>query len=113
MARKNDPIFNEVISNCERQRVKKLMGFRQDWNKKIITQFYAILHFGHIGHERAMTWMTNAQRYSITFHSHRFLRCFGILAGDKDLIKPMMKGSLTRMPCTLCTREVAVHIMGR
>jgi hypothetical protein len=27
MARKNDPIFNEVISNCERQRVKKLMGF--------------------------------------------------------------------------------------
>jgi hypothetical protein len=32
MARKNDPIFNEVISNCERQRVKMLMGFRQDWN---------------------------------------------------------------------------------
>jgi hypothetical protein len=36
MARKNDPIFNEGISNCERQRVKMLMGFRQDWNKEII-----------------------------------------------------------------------------
>jgi hypothetical protein len=65
MARRNDPIL--VISNCERQRVKKLMGFQQDWNKEIIAQFYAIVHFGHIGTERAMTWMTNGQRYSITF----------------------------------------------
>jgi hypothetical protein len=36
MSRKNDPIFNEVISNCERQRAKVLMGFRQDCNKEII-----------------------------------------------------------------------------
>jgi hypothetical protein len=85
MARKNVPIFNAVISNCERQRVNELMGFRQDWNKEIIAQFYTIVHFGHIGDERAMTWMTNAQRYSITFH--RFLRCFGIMVGDKDLRK--------------------------
>lgn len=27
---KNDPIFNEVISTCEQQRVKFLMGFRYD-----------------------------------------------------------------------------------
>jgi hypothetical protein len=66
MARKNDPIFNEVISNCERQRVEMLMGFRQDWNKEIIAQFYATVHFEHIGTERAMIWMTNGQRYSIT-----------------------------------------------
>jgi hypothetical protein len=83
MARKNDPIFNEVISYCERQRVKELMGFQQDWNKEIIAQFYATVHFGHIGTKRAMIWMTNAQRYSITFP--RFLRCFGIMAGDQDL----------------------------
>jgi hypothetical protein len=31
MARKSDPIFDEVISICERQRVKTLMGFRQDF----------------------------------------------------------------------------------
>jgi hypothetical protein len=29
--------------------------------------------------------MTNGQKYSITFH--RFLRYFGIMAGDKDLRK--------------------------
>jgi hypothetical protein len=27
MARKSDPIFDDVINNCERQRVKALMGF--------------------------------------------------------------------------------------
>jgi hypothetical protein len=30
MARKNDPIFQEVISKYDRQRVKDIMGFRQD-----------------------------------------------------------------------------------
>jgi hypothetical protein len=94
MARKNDPIFNEVISNCERQRVKMLMGFRRDWNKEITAQFYATMHFGHIGIERAMIWMTNGQRYSITFP--RFLRCFGIMAGDKDLRQLHDEGELNK-----------------
>jgi hypothetical protein len=94
MARKNDPIFNEVISNCERQRVKILMGFRQDWNKEIIARFYATVHFGYIGTERAMTWMTNGQKYSITFH--RFLRFFGIMVGDKDLRKLHDEGELDK-----------------
>jgi hypothetical protein len=94
MARKNDPIFNEVISNYERKRVKMLMGFQQDWNKEIIAQFYATVHFGYIGTERAMTCMTNGQKYSITFH--RFLRCFGIMAGDKDLKKLHDEGELDK-----------------
>jgi hypothetical protein len=55
MARKSDPIFDEVMSNRERQRVKTLMGFRQDWNKEIIAQFYASVHFGYIETERAIT----------------------------------------------------------
>jgi hypothetical protein len=55
MAIKSDPIFDEVISNRERQRVKTLMGFRQDWNKEIIAQFHATVHFGYIDTERAMT----------------------------------------------------------
>jgi hypothetical protein len=94
MARKNDPIFNEVISNYERQRVKMLMGFRQDWNKEIIAQFYATVHFGHIGTERDMIWLTNGQRYSITFP--RFFRCFGIMARDKDLRQLHDEGELDK-----------------
>jgi hypothetical protein len=94
MASKNDPIFNEVLSNYERKRVKELMGFRQDWNKEIIAQFYATVHLGYIGTERAMTWMTNAQRYSTTFP--RFLRCFGIMSGDKELRKLHDEGELDK-----------------
>jgi hypothetical protein len=94
MAKKNDPIFNEVIRNCERQRVKVLMGFQQDWDKEIIAQFYINVHFGHIGTERVMIWMTNGQRYSITFP--RFLRCFGIMVGDRELRQLHDEGELDK-----------------
>jgi hypothetical protein len=52
------------------------------------------VHFGYIETERAMTWMTNGQKYSITFH--RFLRCFGIMARDKDLRKLHDEGELDK-----------------
>jgi hypothetical protein len=70
------------------------MGFRQDWNKEIIAQFFATVHFGHIEANRATTWMTNGQKYSITFH--RFLRCFGIMAGDGELRKLHDEGELEK-----------------
>jgi hypothetical protein len=54
MESKNDPIFTELSTVCGRQRVKELMGFRQDWNKEIIVQFYATVHFGHIEGEREL-----------------------------------------------------------
>jgi hypothetical protein len=94
MARKGDPIFDEVIRNCEMQRVKTLMGFQQDWNKEIIAQFFATMHFGYIETDRAMTWMTNGQKYSITFH--KFLRCFGIMTGDGELRKLHDEGELEK-----------------
>jgi hypothetical protein len=52
MESKNDPIFTELSSVCGHQRVKELMGFRQDWNREIIAQFYSIVHFGHVEEER-------------------------------------------------------------
>jgi hypothetical protein len=55
MDSKNDPIFTELITVCGHQRVKELMGFKQDWNMEIIAQFYATVHFDHIEGERAMT----------------------------------------------------------
>jgi hypothetical protein len=67
MESKGDPIFTELSTVCGRQRVKELMGFRQDWNKEIITQFYATGHFGYIESERSMTWMTIGNRHSIRF----------------------------------------------
>ena len=58
MERENDPMFNEIINACANKRIKKLMGFRNDWNKEIVAQFYATVYFGYIDGERAMFWMT-------------------------------------------------------
>jgi hypothetical protein len=65
--------------------VKELMGFRQDWNREIIAQFYATVHFGHIESERAMTWMTNGNKYAI--HFSQFLTLFALGANNKDYPK--------------------------
>lgn len=43
-AEKNYPIFNEVIAVCERQKIKKIMSYKHDWNDEIIAQFYATLY---------------------------------------------------------------------
>jgi hypothetical protein len=67
MESKNDPIFTKLRTVCGHQRVKELMDFRQDWNREIIAQFYATLHFGYIEGERAMTWMTNGNKHAIHF----------------------------------------------
>jgi hypothetical protein len=85
MESKNDPIFTELSTVCGPQRVKELMGFRQDWNREIIAQFYATVHFGYIESERAMTWMTNGNKNVIRFS--QFLTLFALGADDKDYPK--------------------------
>ena len=61
------PMLNEIISACDHKRIKKLMGFRNDWNKEIVAQFYATVYFGYIDGERAMFWMTEGTLYRITY----------------------------------------------
>jgi hypothetical protein len=36
MESKNDSIFTELSTVCGHQRVKELIGFKQDWRRKII-----------------------------------------------------------------------------
>jgi hypothetical protein len=85
MESNSDFIFTELSTVCGRQRVKELMGFTQDWNKEIIAQFYAIVHFGRIESKRGMTWMTNGNKYVIRFS--QFLTLFALGASDKDYPK--------------------------
>ena len=67
MIRKNNAIFNEVIGACAEKRIRHLMGFRHGWNREIIAQFYATVFFRHHEGETAMLWMTEEERYQITF----------------------------------------------
>ena len=36
MEKANDPLFQEIMSECESQNIKALMGFQKDWNKEVI-----------------------------------------------------------------------------
>ncbi|XP_012702258.1 uncharacterized protein LOC105914561 [Setaria italica] len=43
------------------------MGFKRNWNKEIIAQFFATGYFGHVANERAMFWMTEGDTHHITY----------------------------------------------
>jgi hypothetical protein len=83
--KENDPIFDDIIRTCDKQRVKSLMGLRYHWNKEITAQCFATIHFGHLDNERAMFSMTNGRRLHITFPN--FLALFDIMEGDKNFPK--------------------------
>jgi hypothetical protein len=85
---------------CGHQRVKELMGFRQDWNRKIIAQFYATAHFGYIEEERAMTWMTNGNKHAIRFS--QFLTLFGLGLMIRIIPSCIMVVCLSQRLCTSC-----------
>jgi hypothetical protein len=96
MESKNDPIFTV----CGHQRVKKLMGFRQDWNREIIAQLYATIHFGYIDTERAMTWMTNGNKHAICFS--QFMTPFGLGLTIRIILSCIIVICLSQRLCTSC-----------
>ncbi|RLN03651.1 hypothetical protein C2845_PM13G17720 [Panicum miliaceum] len=86
MARKNDPIFDQVIAACAEKRIKHLMGFKHSWNREKIAQFYATVYFGYYQNERAMFWMMEEERYNITFPAFVSQFCLG----DDDIDFPKL-----------------------
>jgi hypothetical protein len=100
MESKNDPIFTKLSTVCGHQRVKELMGFRQDWNREIFAQFYATVHFGHIKIERAMTYMTNGNKHAIRFS--QFLTLFGMGLMIRTIQSSIIVVCLSERLCTSC-----------
>ena len=62
------------------------MGFRNDWNKEIVAQFYATVYFGYIDGERALFWMTEGTLYRIAYP--QFASVFGF--GQNDANRPKL-----------------------
>ena len=58
------------------------MGFQKDWNKELIAQFYATVHFGYLKNERAIFWMIEGNYYRATFV--QFIRVLGLDRHDAN-----------------------------
>ena len=86
MEKTNDPLFQQIIDACESKHVNDLMGFQKDWNKELIAQFYATVHFGYLKDDRAMFWMTEGNYYRVTFA--QFIRVLGLDRHDAN--RPMI-----------------------
>jgi hypothetical protein len=54
MEEQDDPIFNQIVATCTNLHMKEIMGFKFDWNKEAITQFFATLYVEADGNARKM-----------------------------------------------------------
>ena len=72
MANLGHEICDEVAQMCENRHIKDIMGFQHDWNKEVISQFYATVYFGHDpenGNKRTIYWMTEGHHYQCSYTS--------------------------------------------
>ncbi|KAK3136487.1 hypothetical protein QOZ80_5BG0436290 [Eleusine coracana subsp. coracana] len=74
--RKGTKEFLEVIEACKHHGVYDLMALQYPWNKEVITQFFSTVFFTTHGSNPNMSWMTNAERYSVTYK--RFAAILGL-----------------------------------
>jgi hypothetical protein len=77
MEEQQDPIYNQVIAECESHHLKNLMGIHYDWNIEVIAQFYATLFIEEIGGVRKMHWMTKREWYNIGYDDFASRYSFG------------------------------------
>ena len=40
-----DPRIEEIIRECKRKNIYKILGFAKSWNSEVIAQFYATCYF--------------------------------------------------------------------
>jgi hypothetical protein len=52
MEGKGDRVFNEVVTPCRANHLRDIMSFRNNWNNKIIAQFFATLYIEERGGTR-------------------------------------------------------------
>jgi hypothetical protein len=85
MESKPDPMFDRVIVACIAKHLRDVLAFKKDWNNEVIAQFYAIVCFEEHGDNRKVQWMTESQRYEVSYA--QFTRILGFGRNDANRIK--------------------------
>jgi hypothetical protein len=63
MRKKKDATFNKILEACDFHGITKIMEFRYNWNKEIISQFYSTLYFDK--KETIFMSMADGRRFNI------------------------------------------------
>jgi hypothetical protein len=74
----NNTVFNSVIEKCKEVGLYDLMGFRYNWNKEILAQFYCSYYYNP--YDNAITWTTQGNKCTIDYMT--LSRLLGL--GSKD-----------------------------
>jgi hypothetical protein len=84
MEQQDGPILIKLWLHVRCLHIKELIGFKFDWNKKVIAQFFATLYVEEAGIISNVHWMTGVDRYSISYDD--FARQLGF--GSEDKYRP-------------------------
>jgi hypothetical protein len=63
MRKKKGATFNRILQTCDFHGITNLLQLRYNWNKEVISEFYATLFFDK--KERIFMWMTDGHMFSI------------------------------------------------
>jgi len=74
----NDPHYNATMEICKEFGLYDLMGFRYNWNTKILAPFLSSLYYD--AHRVTFYWTTEGEKYGIDYMT--FSRLLGL--GSKD-----------------------------
>jgi hypothetical protein len=80
MRNNKDATFNRILEACEFHGIANLMQFWYNWNKEVISEFYATLYFDK--KERIFMWMTAGQRFSTNLS--QFVEILGLASHNNN-----------------------------
>ena len=80
-----DPRIDEIIRECKRKNIYKILGFAKSWNSEVITQFYATCYFTCRNDEKVVHWMTEGNWYGISYK--QFASLLGFDHDDTNRVK--------------------------
>jgi hypothetical protein len=85
MEKKNDRIFDDVVSACRAKHLMDVMALKKNWNNEVIAQFFATLFVEEHGGTSKLHWMTKGQWFEVSYA--QFARLLGFGRNDANRIK--------------------------
>ena len=80
-----DHKIEEIIRECKRKNIYKILGFAKSWNSEVIAQFYATCYFTSRNDEKVVHWMTEGNWYGISYK--QFASLLGFDHDDTNRVK--------------------------
>jgi hypothetical protein len=80
MQQKRDPVFNKIIAKSHSLGIFHILGLYQDWNTKLVSQFYSTAWRSGNGYESTINFSIEGRQFYVRVME--FSTVFGLAHND-------------------------------